>query len=128
MKIMMTKKRMMSNPQPHDKCYFCGNTREWHKNNFSRHRFSLNRAELHDGSRDQKASQTHSEPPITHTRTPFDPALRLALIEAGVITIQQLGDAEEKLRIVAKMVNEKIGDSGGTEHANVDADSSAGEE
>lgn len=118
----------MSSPQPGDRCYFCGNTREWHKNNFSRHRFSLNRAELNDTSRDQQASQTRSDDVITHTRAPFDPALRLALIEAGVITIQQLGDAEEKLRIVAKTVNDKIGDSGGEEHAGVDADSSAEQE
>lgn len=122
----MMKKRMMSNAADH--CYFCGNTREWHKNNFARHRFSINHAELHDTSRDQKPPQTRSDAAITHTRTPFDPALRLALIEAGVITIQQLGDAEEKLRIVAKMVNEKIGDSGGEEHAGVDADSSAEQE
>jgi hypothetical protein len=123
---MMTKKKMKSNAS--DRCYFCGNTREWHNNNFARHRFSLNHAELNDTSRDQKSSQTRSDDAITHTRTPFDPALRLALIEAGVITIKQLGDAEEKLRIVAKMVNEKIGDSGGEEHSRVDEGSSSEQE
>lgn len=99
---------------PDDICRMCGRTREWHQTNFVRHPFTPagTVAELRDVTQDRKAIQDAPDARITHTSVPFDPALRLCLIENGVITIQQLGEAEEKLRVVTKMVNTELNDGG----------------
>jgi hypothetical protein len=82
---------------------------------------------LRDSTHNDRRLRANTEPAITRTSAPFDPALRLALIEAGIITIQQLSDAEEKLLIVAKLVTDKIeGESDGAEPSSVDEDSSSG--
>lgn len=100
--------KTMNNPS--DRCYMCGNTREWHDNNYSRHAFSMTPAELRDTTRVDKPSQTQSGPPITRTTRPFDPVLRLALIEAGVITTDQIEAAEKQLNVVMSAVNNVMGE------------------
>lgn len=116
-----------SEPSPNDICYMCKNTREWHENHYARHAFSMTPTELRDTARDDRRAQTESERAITRTTRPFDPVLRLALIEAGVITIQQLADAENKLSFISEEVNRVTrGESDGREPSSVDADPGSG--
>lgn len=99
----------MSEPDPAAECQMCNNSYAWHIRNFTRHPFTPlgARNELRDVTRDKKPSQTHSDA-ITRTTTPFDPVLRLALIEAGVITIEQLAAAETKLRAISAEINQVL--------------------
>lgn len=96
-----------------DICSTCGNTRTWHRSNGPRHAFTPpgSIAALRDVSDDQEAptAESGARTRIQHTRTPFDPVLRLALIENGVITIQQLADAERKLSFVSQGLGEDYG-------------------
>ena len=88
-------------------CVTCGNTKEWHEQHPEiRHAFNdgsvphsatfgVRRA---DGTRGripepQRGSQTPSP-------WPFDPVLRQALIDKGVLTVEDLKSAEEKIRTI----------------------------
>jgi hypothetical protein len=92
-------------------CRMCNQSHDWHQNNYSRHAYTPANApgELRDATSDRKAIRDDSDARITRSTVPFDPALRLCLIENGVITIQQLADAEEKLRIVNRLAHEAMG-------------------
>jgi hypothetical protein len=89
----------------------CGQSEEWHRTHFARHPYTPPNGtnELRDTSSDRKAIQDDSGL-ITRSDVPFDPVLRLALIEAGVITTQQLDDAHKKFKVVMAAVNNVIGE------------------
>lgn len=44
------------------------------------------------------------EVPVSYTQTPFDPVLRQALLDAGVITFEQLDEAKKKIEAITGMV------------------------
>lgn len=75
-----------------DVCGTCGQTRLWHKTNQTRHVF-----DAAPGSLNQK-EKLRPAPAAVGVGMGGDPALRLALINAGVITYGQLATAEEELR------------------------------
>jgi hypothetical protein len=126
--VKMTK---MSNlVDPPGPCNMCNQSYEWHQTHFARHPYTPpgSRNELRDATRDKKPSQARSDA-IVRTTTPFDPVLRLALIEAGVITVDQLTAAEMKLRAVSADISEVLErNDRGREHAGVDAHASPDEE
>jgi hypothetical protein len=101
-----------------DICRMCGRTRGWHEETFVRHPFTPQNAvgELRDTTQRQGRVQDVSDANkgIVHTTRPFDPALRLALIEAGILTIQQLSDAEKKLQVVSDAVNRTMNEGNDT--------------
>ena len=43
---------------------------------------------------------------LNASRVPFDPVLRMALIDAGVITIEQLKAAEDKISVFTQQVTQ----------------------
>lgn len=91
-------------------CGTCNKTWSWHMNNQTQHPFndgSISGAEtfgkrLPDGSRATpgkhriETSMNASEA----SAWPFDPVLRQALVNKGVITPQDLKDAEDQIRAV----------------------------
>ena len=103
-----------------DQCKTCGNTRIWHENNDTRHTFN-------DGSvpfkttfgvrnrrTDGKSPEDGSEP-VSRPAWPFDPVLRQALIDKGVLTPQDLKDAEEKILFVTGQFQQAVQTAGGDE-------------
>lgn len=96
---------------PNAKCMTCSQTWLWHQNNEVRHAFNdgtLGAAatfgkKLPDGGR---TPPTGAQPVTVETvRWPFDPVLRQALITKGVITAQDLTDAEANIRAVTDQFN-----------------------
>lgn len=91
-----------------DVCVTCGQTWEWHIKYQPEHAFNdgslppsatfaRRRA---DGSRGTTpAAHGGSEPVVRAVRYPFDPVLRQALVNKGILTPQDLRDAEEMIRI-----------------------------
>lgn len=104
----------MTNPSD-ERCMTCGNTRAWHEANprvvhsfndgsvphtatFGRRRADGSKEPLQASQRD--AEPAGMRPPEMQSRWPFDPVLRQALINKGVLTPQDLRDAEEQIRSV----------------------------
>lgn len=101
-----------SNPPP---CTTCGNSKEWHEANPHVHHkfndgslpvsatFGKRRA---DGSSGPPAEQQGTEVP---SPWPFDPVLRQALVDKGILTSQDLVDAEIKIRVITSQVEVEHG-------------------
>jgi hypothetical protein len=96
---------------PNAKCTTCSNTWLWHQNNGDEIRHAFN-----DGT--MAASETFGkklptgertkpgQPPVVEeARWPFDPVLRQALIDKGVITPEDLTRAEATIRAVTDNFN-----------------------
>lgn len=94
-----------------DRCSVCGNTRQWHKNNSPRHAFIEpgGNPEIKVMGEPEPSTEDSPQRGIRPMRTPFDPILRQALIDKGVLTIQDLEEAERKVRFLSQ-------DLGGTTH------------
>lgn len=92
---------------PNAKCTTCSNSWLWHQNNGDEIRHAFNDGTIPssqtfgkktaDGGRTKPGS---AEVTVEETRWPFDPILRQALIDKGVITADDLTDAEKKIRAV----------------------------
>lgn len=111
---------MTTTHDPDEKCHTCGNTWGWHQENKPVHPFNTGEAGAtaflgkrgdRTHQRDRNASQRGSEEP-PRVVWPSDPVLRIALMNAGVITADQLRVAEEGLRAAMGDVL-KQGGSGG---------------
>lgn len=76
-----------------DRCPTCGQTREWHEANNPRHSFG------------GKLGQTPMRPQVKAAPWPFDPVLRQALVDKGIITPEDLTAAEAKIRAISGMVS-----------------------
>ena len=102
-------------------CRMCGNSYEWHQAHFARHPYTSPNStnELRDTSRPDRRAQSKSDAGIVHTTTPFDPVLRLVLIEKGIIGPEDLKNAEEKLGVVMRLVDDKLGESHGEQSPRV---------
>lgn len=70
-----------------ERCSTCGNTAEWHRTHSTLHAFN-------GGLRVPKKAEVKVQ------QWPFDPVLRQALIDKGILTPDDLRDAEAKLRAV----------------------------
>lgn len=109
-----------------DECRVCAHTRLWHDNNSPRHPFDdgsgastawLKPRHARDPQRGMNVPQRGPERPSW----PIDPVLRQALMDKGVLTPQDLRDAEEKIRAVSAMFE---GRSQWSAHEGVNSDSS----
>lgn len=85
-----------------DVCVMCNNTRLWHKNNSVRHPFSMVNGELHPPPPGPKIVEG---PGIVKMSTPFDPVLRMVLINKGIITTDDLDAAEKIIKHLTDGVN-----------------------
>jgi hypothetical protein len=79
----------MTSPTDEEKCTTCGRTRVWHQENKSRHAFN------------GKLGQTPMRPQVKAAPWPFDPVLRQALIDKGILTPEDLTAAEAKIRAIS---------------------------
>jgi hypothetical protein len=94
---------------PNAKCTTCSNTWTWHQANETRHEFNDGTLpasktfgkKLPDGSR----TPGTTPPVVEEARWPFDPVLRQALIDKGVITPDDLTRAEATIRAVTDNFN-----------------------
>jgi hypothetical protein len=97
----------MSLPSDDDVCQTCTRTRRWHDENKPVHPFNDGQA----GAKALLGQRRGTDTPRDRTgpqgppQYPLDPVLRQALVDAGVITPQQLRDAEEKIRVVTGLFN-----------------------
>jgi len=86
-----------------DTCHTCGKTYTWHLENDSIHPFNSGQAGAtafltQRGRRgDNRPQRGLARPSQAY---PFDPVLRQALIDKGVLTVEDLQVAEEKIRMV----------------------------
>lgn len=89
-----------------DNCHTCGRSQQWHKENNPIHPFNdgaagatgfLGKRGDRTHQRAGNASQQGSQDP-PRVVWPTDPVLRIALMNAGVITADHLRVAEEQLR------------------------------
>lgn len=104
-------------------CKICGNPEDNHPyrhmftpegtpidtRQFDRKRFST-RPGGDDMSQGIPSAQGAAEQPVRSrlnaSRVPFDPVLRMALIDAGVITVEQLQEAEKKIAVFTQHVTQ----------------------
>lgn len=97
-------------PSVHDDpdCVTCGNSKSWHATNPARHPFNDGSVPVSDtfGKRgkDKPRDLDHDKPQprtvqarATTRGWPLDPVLRQALMDKGVLTIEDLRAAEEKI-------------------------------
>lgn len=105
-------------PSDDDICHTCGQTYLWHLKNAPRHLFSfeadstafLGPRRNRDPQRTTQTSQRGAEGPQTVAAPwPFDPVLRQALINRGVITPEDLVTAEASIRAVTATFNNQEG-------------------
>jgi hypothetical protein len=91
---------------PNAICKTCANPWLWHQNNETRHAFNDGTMptsetfgkKLPDGG--GRTPPTGAAPVVEEARWPFDPVLRQALIDRGVITPEDLTTAEATIRAV----------------------------
>lgn len=101
-------------PNDDHECATCGRTYEWHQNNATRHKFdpgddSVPRIGGPVRRRgDDKERVIEVMPRVS--AFPFDPVLRQALIDKGVITADDLTEAEGKINAVTGQL---LGGGGG---------------
>lgn len=91
-------------PGMSDKCKTCGNTYGWHIEEQPRHPFNGGsvpfKATFGDRTRrDDRNGPQRGSDGATRQAWPMDPVLRQALIDKGVLTPQDLRDAEEKIQV-----------------------------
>lgn len=94
------------------RCESCGKSFEWHKTNKPRHPFVypgeagstafLNPRRDRDVPERELVAQRRAQ----RAAMPLDPVLRQALIDKGVLTPQDLRDAEEKIQTVTGLFNQ----------------------
>lgn len=104
-------------------CVTCGNSKEWHDANpQTQHVFNDGSVPMSatfgrkraDGSKEplngpqRGAEPAVLRPPEMQSRWPFDPVLRQALIDKGVLTPQDLRDAEETIKAVTAAFNREV--------------------
>lgn len=98
---------------PDDKCHICGETHPWPDGTVPKHPFSAGEgaSTAFLGQRDRRGAETsqrgsqgrHISAP--RPTFPLDPVLRQALIDKGVLTPQDLTDAEAKIHAITGMFN-----------------------
>lgn len=114
--------------QVNDRCHTCGQTRAWHHHNQPRHAFNNGELpasdtfgkRLPDGTR---VTPSATEPVVvTESPWPFDPVLRQALINKGLLTPEDLVAAERTIRAVTATFQKEgthVPSTGGPDEAHV---------
>lgn len=99
---------MTNDPSDDDECRTCGKTRGWHREHRPMHPFNDGQAGATAflGNKNRRGSTGTGDNGNDAQRGsqaapwPFDPVLRQALMDAGLITPEMLRDAENKIRAV----------------------------
>lgn len=91
-----------------------GDPRDWHQ---GRHAFrSASDARAGVGWKGPSEPTSDEKPDVRAIRTPHDPVLRQALIDKGVLTPQDLRDAEDKIMAISaqfhQVLREEVRDDG----------------
>lgn len=102
-----------------DKCRTCGNSRFWHETHQPMHPFNDGQAGaqafLGAKKRDRRDTPDQdAKSPQRGAQTaewPFDPVLRQALMDAGLITPDMLRAAEDKIRAVTGQFEQAVRES-----------------
>lgn len=101
-----------TDPDP-EICQTCDNSRAWHEANKPMHPFNDGQAGATAflGRRDQRREpgpQRGSEAARLSQRAayPIDPVLRQALVDKGVLTPQDLKDAEDKIQAITGLFHQ----------------------
>lgn len=97
---------MTTSSEDQPRCRVCGNTDGWHTEMSPLHPFTgadestagLFGRKLADGTR--SPAQIGKQAEVVEQQWPFDPVLRQALIDKGVITPDDLSNAERTIRAV----------------------------
>lgn len=102
-------------PNPElDECSTCGRTRTWHKANRTMHGFSepgspsnLGKIrtddrggpfeEDHNPRKQMKWNAGDGRPRVRQVQSTMDPVLRMALVDKGMLTLEELDVAERKI-------------------------------
>jgi hypothetical protein len=79
-------------------CTTCGNTAQWHRINNPRHRFSSVNDGLNAFAPEDSTPDGEGTGRVVPMTMPFDPVLRMALIDKGVITVADLDAADAKIK------------------------------
>jgi hypothetical protein len=92
-------------PEPTDKCTTCGNSWGWHQEERPHHPFNVGSTPFKvtfgtRRGRDAGKPAENGAETVSRVPWPHDPVLRQALMDLGIITPQNLRDAEEKIRAV----------------------------
>lgn len=98
-------------------CTTCGNDHRWHTENRPRHEFndgSLGASATFGKRRPDGQGNVPANAEVIPTMSPwpFDPVLRQALVDKGILTPQDLRDAEDKIRAVTASFNQSGGARG----------------
>lgn len=90
----------------HEICLDCSNTRQWHREHRPKHMFRSDpdqpaltptgRSSALGKNDTLSPGRIQAMPPSAQIHIPMDPVLRLALIDAGILTLEQLEAAEKK--------------------------------
>lgn len=110
---------MSSDIDSEEKCKTCGNSWEWHQEQQPRHPFNDGQAGataflgLKDRKRGHRVGDDGNGPQRGPQASPWplDPVLRVALINKGVITPQDLRDAEEVIRATTAQFEQTVKES-----------------
>lgn len=108
-----------------DRCQTCQRTREWHEENHPMHPFNDGQAgaqaflgdKKRRGDRDDRRDAKSPQRGAQTAEWPFDPVLRQALMDAGLITPDMLRAAEDKIRAVTGQFDEAVRRSREGNHA-----------
>lgn len=82
-------------------CAACGNSRQWHRENQPRHQFIGPGGELYEEDKEEKLPES-----IRAMPTPFDPVLRQALLDKEILTVDDLKEAEAKIKFLSQGLGE----------------------
>lgn len=91
-------------------CQTCHKTHPWPDGTVPRHKFNPGGSQFQELAADKKPL-----PEVKESQWPFDPVLRQALIDKGILTPEDLFNAEAKIRAVTAQFTRGVqDDSGGT--------------
>lgn len=98
---------------PDDLCQVCDRTREQHNNSGTVHQFTPpgTPVDTRQFARKRPTQGDAGESPgamrgmtMGYTQTPFDPVLRQALMDKGILTIEDLEAAQRKIGVLTQTV------------------------
>lgn len=106
----------IENPKPDDRCTTCTNTFQWHQENETRHPFNPGGSVPVSATFGRRRADGTNEPgkgrhggaetvgAAVPGPYPFDPVLRQALIDKGVLTADDLRAAERKIAEMSTII------------------------
>lgn len=101
-------------------CSVCGNDQVWHVQSGARHPYTPEGVEWDMRTTNDRRKSTQAEPGAAAVRLlhgPIDPVLRQALMDKGILTPEDLEEAERKVNLISQAFHgvgnpRMIGDGG----------------